>query len=248
MFQKGCYNMSYEAENEKVQETFSEKNEAAEVCEEVIAKDISAGNSEEETNPQKGKKKKEKKKKTWQRELLEWIECLGVALLVVFLLTTFVGRTVQVSGPSMEPTLQDKDMLVVYHLGYTPSNGDIIVLNPKGDNKPYIKRIIAIGGQTIDFKMNIDPEDNSKYYDVYVDGKVLEEDYIADYIRTDPRSYSTEEYPMTVPEGHVYVLGDNRNHSVDSRYEATVGMVNHKDIIGKAIFRFWPLGSFGLLY
>ncbi len=242
--------MNHEAENKNIPEFLAEEKEGTPAAMENVdnvAEGESSAKGTTDTDDQKTKKK-EKKKKTWQRELLEWIECLGVALLVVFLLTTFVGRTVQVSGPSMEPTLQDKDMLVVYHLGYTPSNGDIIVLNPKGDNKPYIKRIIAIGGQTVDFKMNIDPEDNSKYFDVYVDGKVLEEDYIADYIRTDPRSYTSEEYPMTVPEGHVYVLGDNRNHSVDSRFEATVGMVNHKDIIGKAIFRFWPLNSFGLLY
>lgn len=242
--------MNHEAENNNTPEFLETENDAISPAKEdagnVVSDGISSENEIAENTLITGKK--EKKKKTWQRELLEWIECLGVALLVVFLLTTFVGRTVQVSGPSMEPTLQDKDMLIVYHIGYTPSNGDIIVLNPKGDNKPYIKRVVAVGGQTIDFKMNIDPEDNTKYFDVYVDGKVLEEDYIADYIRTDPRSYSTEEYPMTVPEGHVYVLGDNRNHSVDSRYEATVGMVNHKDIIGKAIFRFWPLSSFGLLY
>lgn len=191
---------------------------------------------------------KKKTKKTWQRELLEWIECLAVALIVVFLLTTFVGRTVRVSGPSMEPTLQDKDMLVVYHLGYTPSNEDIIVLNPKGDNKPYIKRVIAVGGQTVDFKMNINHKDGTRFYDVYVDGELLEEDYIAEKIASNPQSLTTEQYPLTVPEGHVFVLGDNRNHSVDSRYEATVGMVNNDDIVGKAIFRFWPLNSFGLLY
>ena len=214
--------MNYEAENNEVQETVEVK---------------------ENTTPEKGKEKK-----SWKRELLEWVECLGVALIVVFLLTTFVGRTVRVSGPSMEPTLQDKDMLVVYHLGYTPSNGDIIVLNPKGDTKPYIKRVVAIGGQTVDFKMNISAKDSMPYYDVYVDGERLEEDYIADYIRSNPAALTTEEYPVTVPEGHVFVLGDNRNHSVDSRYEATVGMVDNDDIVGKAIFRFWPLNSFGLLY
>ncbi len=223
--------MNYEAENKNEQEI----QEAVESgVEETVAKE-----------PVSNKKKE---KKTWQRELLEWIECFAVALIVVFLLTTFVGRTVKVSGPSMEPTLQDKDMLVVYHLGYTPSNGDIIVLNPKGDNKPYIKRVIAVGGQTVDFKMNIDAKNGTRFYDVYVDGERLEEDYIAEKIATNPQSLATEEYPMTVPEGHVFVLGDNRNHSVDSRYETTVGMVNHDDIVGKAIFRFWPFSSFGLLY
>ena len=223
--------MNYEAENKNEQEV---QKVAESGVEETVAKE-----------PVSNKKKE---KKTWQRELLEWIECFAVALIVVFLLTTFVGRTVKVSGPSMEPTLQDKDMLVVYHLGYTPSNGDIIVLNPKGDNKPYIKRVIAVGGQTVDFKMNIDAKNGTRFYDVYVDGERLEEDYIAEKIATNPQSLATEEYPMTVPEGHVLVLGDNRNHSVDSRYETTVGMVNHDDIVGKAIFRFWPFSSFGLLY
>ena len=238
--------MNFDAENKKEQESLEEAEKA--FLEDEAKLEESLEEFSQESDEKNSGKKKEKKKKSWKRELLEWVECLGIALIVVFLLTTFVGRTVQVSGPSMEPTLHDKDMLIVYHLGYTPANGDIIVFNPKGDNKPYIKRVIAVGGQTVDFKMNINPKDGSQFYDVYVDGKLLEENYIADNIRSNPENLTSQDYPVTVPEGHVFVLGDNRNHSVDSRYEATVGMVDNDDIVGKAIFRFWPFNSFGLLY
>lgn len=237
--------MNFDAENNNEQEVFEETEKKLPV-EETAEESVEDCCLESDETP--NNKKKGKQKKTWKQELLEWVECLGIALIVVFLLTTFVGRTVHVSGPSMEPTLHNKDMLVVYHLGYTPSNGDIIVFNPKGDNKPYIKRVIAISGQTVDFKMNINPGDGTQFYDVYVDGKLLEEDYIADFIQSNPQNLTTEQYPVTVPEGHVFVLGDNRNHSVDSRNETTVGMVDNDDIVGKAIFRFWPLNNFGLLY
>lgn len=173
-------------------------------------------------------------KKGWKRELLEWIESLGVALLVVWLLTTFVFRFVVVDGSSMEPTLHHKNQLFVFRLGYEPDNGDIVVFKPRGEeNKYYIKRVIATEGQTIDIKNG----------DVYVDGVLLEEEYISEKIALEYTGY-----PKTVPEDCVFVLGDNRNASRDSRDEIGVDMVEEKSIVGKALFRILPLTQIGSVY
>ena len=177
----------------------------------------------------------EKQKKGWKRELLEWLESLGVAIVVVLLLTNFVFRFVVVSGNSMEPTLHDKNRLFVYRLGYEPENGDIIVFEPKGASKQYyVKRVIAVEGQTV----------NIQNGDVYVDGVKLNEDYIAAKIMSDYPG----QYPKTVPEDCVFVLGDNRNASRDSRDETGVGMVEEKSIVGKALFRIFPINEIGGLY
>ena len=174
-------------------------------------------------------------KKGWKRELLEWIESLGVAVIVVLLLTNFVFRFVVVDGASMEPTLHHKNQLFVYRLGYEPDNGDIIVFKPRGEEKKfYIKRVIATEGQTVDIKGG----------DVYVDGVKLEEEYISARIASEYPG----QYPKTVPEDCVFVLGDNRNASRDSRDEIGVGMVEEKSIVGKALFRIMPLSQFGSVY
>ena len=173
--------------------------------------------------------------KGWKRELLEWVESLGVAVIVVLLLTNFVFRFVIVDGSSMEPTLHHRNQLFVYRLGYEPDNGDIIVFAPRGDkNRYYIKRVIAVEGQTVDIRNG----------EVYVDGERLEEDYIAAKITGEYPG----QYPKTVPPDCVFVLGDNRNASRDSRDETGVGMVEEKSIVGKALFRILPITQFGGLY
>ncbi len=200
-------------------ETKTNEQTAENTAEEVVAKEVP------EEKPQK---------KGWKRELLEWIESLGVAIVVVLLLTNFVFRFVVVDGSSMEPTLHHKNQLFVFRLGYEPDNGDIIVFKPKGDpDKYYIKRIIATEGQTVDIREG----------DVYVDGVKLEEEYISARIAGEYQGY-----PKTVPEDCVFVLGDNRNASRDSRDEFGVGMVEEKSIVGKALFRLLPLSQIGGVY
>ncbi len=178
-------------------------------------------------------------KKSSLNELLEWLEAIAIAIMVVLLVFTFVLRQVMVVGDSMNPTLYDGERLIMTHLFYTPKQGDIVVANCVGENKlnkSIIKRVIATEGQTID----IDFETG----EVTVDGEVLEEDYINALTTTgDNQGYS---YPLTVPEGCVFVMGDNRNHSTDSRY-SVVGFINVEDISGKAVFRISPIGKFGFI-
>lgn len=168
-------------------------------------------------------------KKSWQKEALEWIFSILIAVVLALVIRQFVFTVVRVDGESMEPTLHHNDRLIVWRLGYTPESGDIIVLHQAG-HSPYIKRVIATEGQTvdIDFIRHI----------VYVDGKAIEEDYIAE-----PTMLSGDvRFPVTVGEDQVFVLGDNRNNSRDSRF-SDVACVDHKDILGKAIWRFFPFNT-----
>ncbi len=169
------------------------------------------------------------------RELLEWVESITFAGVVAFFLFTFVVQLVTVEGHSMEPTLVEHDRLVIQTINYEqPELGDIVVVKLP-DSRPLIKRVIAVGGQTID----IDFENGI----VYRDGEVLDEPYIME------PTYRNKDmvFPAQVPEGCIFVMGDNRNHSADSR-DTTVGMVPIERVVGKAILRFMPLESFGGLY
>ena len=168
------------------------------------------------------------------RELLEWLESITFAGVVAFFLFTFVVRLVTVEGHSMQPTLEEHDRLVIQTINYEPELGDIVVIKLP-DERPLIKRIIAMEGQTIDIDFDTGI--------VYRDGEMLEEPYILE-----PTYRSKDvEFPATVPEGCIFVMGDNRNHSSDSR-EAAVGMVPLERVVGKAVFRFMPLETIGGLY
>lgn len=174
-----------------------------------------------------------KKKKSIGEEALEWLESIAVSIFIVILVFTFVFRIVVVDGESMLPTLEDGQRLIISHLFYTPKQGDIVVVNSQGLNKTIIKRVIATEGQTID----IDFESHT----VTVDGKILDEPYInEDTMRND----GGNNYPMVIPEGQIFLMGDNRNRSTDSR-NSMVGCVSTDDVLGKAIFRIYPFNSFG---
>ncbi len=174
----------------------------------------------------------------WKKEALDWVTSIAVALIIALLIRRFVFTLVRVDGPSMNPTLTHNDTLFTSRLMYTPKVGDIIIFRPPASPKtPYVKRVIATEGQTVD----IDPLTGT----VTVDGKAYDEPYIAEPIQ--PSRMGDMEYPFTVPEGTVFVLGDNRNNSHDSR-DSDVGAVPVKNIIGKAQFRLLPLSTFGSLY
>ena len=174
----------------------------------------------------------------WKKEALDWVTSIAVALIIALLIRRFVFTLVRVDGPSMNPTLTHNDTLFTSRLMYTPKVGDIIIFRPPESPKtPYVKRVIATEGQTVD----IDPLTGT----VTVDGKAYDEPYIAEPIQ--PSRMGDMEYPFTVPEGTVFVLGDNRNNSHDSR-DSDVGAVPVKNIIGKAQFRLLPLSTFGSLY
>ncbi len=168
-----------------------------------------------------------------RRELYDWIESLMVALIFCVILFSFVLRLINVSGPSMNPTLYEGNKMLVSDLFYKPKAGDIVVFKNVDSNKEekaLVKRIVATEGQEV----NIDFEHGL----VYVDGQPLEEDYVAEPIRNKLDFIG----PKTVPEGCVFVLGDNRNSSRDSR-ASSIGMVDERLIIGKVYAVVYPLDS-----
>ena len=165
------------------------------------------------------------------RDLYEWVQSLVGSVLVVVAIFTFVIRMMGVDGHSMLNTLQHGDRLLVVNsmLYHDYKYGDIVILRKTGvfDDDPIVKRVIAVEGQTvdIDFAEGI----------VYVDGEALEEDYIRE------PTYTAEgtEFPLTVPEGSIFVMGDNRNGSSDSR-DYRLGTVDTRYVIGKAAFLIFP--------
>ncbi|MBR6337098.1 MAG: signal peptidase I [Ruminococcus sp.] len=176
---------------------------------------------------------KEKPKFDLVNEVIEWFESFVFAIFVVILVLTFIVRVVQVEGPSMEDTLQNGDRLILTHFNYTPERGDIVVLNSSGLNETIIKRVIAVEGDTLSIDFNKG--------EVTLNGEVLKEDYIKELTF---RYEGTDVNNLKIGEGQVFVMGDNRNHSTDSRSPA-VGVVNTDDILGKAVFRIYPVDKIG---
>ncbi len=200
------------------------------------------------------------------KEIWEWVYTLAIAVIIAFLIKGFIFDIVRVDGSSMFPTLVDNDRLIVTKLGYEPHQGDIIILDSQYKNrekyfdslaesedkdelsfigkfiasrsmpanlkkKYYVKRIIAMPGQTVDL---VDGK-------VYVDGTPIDEPY---YEGTTSSIDPTVEYPVTVDEDNVFVMGDNRNHSKDSR-SSELGQVPYDAILGKSQVRIWPLTEIG---
>ncbi len=156
------------------------------------------------------------------------VSVLCSAVFIIMILFTFVFRFVGVVGPSMQPTLYNGDWLLVTATKSHFNYGDIVICTqPNAFNEPIVKRVIATGGQTVD----IDFSSGS----VYVDGKLLQEDYIAGNT-IDSEGFSG---PVKVPEGCLFVMGDNREHSTDSRSSA-IGFLDERYIVGKAMYRVSP--------
>ena len=178
----------------------------------------------------------EKKPKNYDGDAFEWVQCIVSALVICILLFVFIGRTVCVIGSSMVPTLEDGDRLVISDLFFKPKYGDIVVLRKEAfADYPIVKRVIATQGQTVDIDFNEGI--------VYVDGRALDEPYTNDFTH-DPEDFDGQ---ITVPEGCVFVMGDNRNRSTDSRTDS-IGCVDTRFIIGKAYFRLTPFSKFGKIY
>lgn len=179
--------------------------------------------------------------------IYDWVEtfCYAMALMVVLFL--LVCRYVTVDGDSMRETLHDSDKLIISGLGYTPETGDIVVVKVPAYQNPIIKRVIATEGQEVE----IDFEN----WTVRVDGVLLEEDYINrdtnyDGINDDHREWMAGSQPgervlrFTVEPGKLFVMGDNRNHSTDSR-SSTVGQVDERQVLGRVLLRLFPFSAFG---
>lgn len=156
--------------------------------------------------------------------VLDWLGSLFTALVVVLLVMTFGFRIINVDGKSMESTLIDSDKVVITNLFYTPHPGDIVIISHAVEYpKPLVKRVIATAGQ----ELRLDYDNNA----VYVDGVKLDEPYIQGI--TVPGDIPSEELNGVVPEGKVFVMGDNRSISLDSRYRQ-IGFIDESYIIGKA--------------
>ena len=172
------------------------------------------------------------------RSVFEWTETVVMAIVLVAVFFTFVVRVITVTGGSMQPTYHDGDRVLVSTLGDPPVQGDVvIVINTLED--PIIKRVIATEGQTVDF----DPVQQ----EVVVDGNTIPgvrfgiENGITG-VQYVPGRYLV--FPQTVPEGCVFVLGDNRQFSTDSRF-VEVGMIDRRNILGKVIYNLYPFSKPG---
>ena len=171
-----------------------------------------------------------------RREAYDWIQSLMAALIVCVCLFIFFVRVIDVSGSSMNPTLYNGDKMIVSDVFYKPKAGDVVVFKSDSydPNKALVKRIIATGGQEI----NIDFSTGT----VNIDGQPIEEDYIAELTTTKLDFIG----PKTVPEGCVFVMGDNRNKSTDSR-KKEIGMVDERMIIGRVYCVIFPLEELGIV-
>ena len=182
---------------------------------------------------------KEKKPGAFGADLYGWLQALTFALAFILIFFTFFGRVIGVDGHSMDPTLNDRDMLFLQCIAYEPKQGDVVVLTKafRDVDGPIVKRVIAVGGQTVD----IDDDAGT----VAVDGQVLDEPYILEEMLW-PSSSHMQETHFEVPEDSIFVMGDNRNNSSDSRTDM-VGNIKRENIIGKAWLRIWPVSDFGVL-
>ena len=192
--------------------------------------------SEEEASV-KTKKKNRKKRKDgpsgFISGLFDWVSAFLFALIIVVLVMTFCFRLVDVDGSSMLQTLQDGNKVIVTGLNYDPNVGDIVVISHGAElDKALVKRVIAVSGQTVDI--------NSETGEVTVDGIVIDEPYI----NGKTTQNGDMEFPLEVREGTVFVMGDNRPISKDSR-TVEVGLIETENIIGKVQFRIYPFDEFG---
>lgn len=168
-------------------------------------------------------------------DLYFWLQALSTALVFLIAVFTLVGRIISVDGNSMYPTLHHRDMLLLQSAGYQPRSGDVVVLTKAFDmvTDPIVKRVIAVGGQQVD----IDYDANT----VAVDGRVLNEPYLGEEML--PPGYEHIDH-ISVPENCIFVMGDNRNHSSDSRY-VSLGVIDQRYVLGRALCILFPLEHFG---
>lgn len=169
----------------------------------------------------------------FRSSLFEWAEAMMISLTAVILIFVFCFRLIAVEGSSMVPTLQDGNQLLVSDIYGELERGDIVVLTKaQFMDVPIVKRVIATEGDEV----NVDFEAGT----VSVNGEVLDEPYTAEPIHEEGDML----FPQTVPEGCIFVLGDNRNGSSDSRW-AALGMVDTRHVIGKVLMRMFPFDEIG---
>lgn len=160
-----------------------------------------------------------------KKEGLEWVKALVIAIILVIIVRTFFISSYVVDGPSMLPTLENGDKLIVNKIGYKLGDvkrSDVIVFHAN-ENEDYVKRIIGLPGDTV-----VCQEDQ-----LYINGELIEEPYLEDY-------EVTGDFNVSVPDGKLFVLGDNREDSWDSRH---FGFIDMEQVVGKVNLRYWPLNE-----
>ncbi len=180
-----------------------------------------------------------KNQTSWQDSASDWLVSIIVAVAIAFCIRTFIFEPYLVEGRSMFPTLVNHERLIVDKLSFfigKPARGEIVVFRfPKDETRDFIKRVIAVEGDSIEMKNG----------QVLVNGKAYEEGYTW---KEDPKGSNISNFPKTiVPKDTIFVLGDNRNNSEDSRF-ADVGFVPLKLVKGRALVSFWPLGSMRIIH
>jgi signal peptidase I len=190
-------------------------------------------------------------------EVCDLVESVLFSIFTVILIFTFLFKVASVIGTSMQPTLEEGDKLIVSSAFYNnPKQKDIVIIDSQeahlledldgdgeanevvttdGLEKTIVKRVIAVAGQTVDIDFSTG--------NVYIDGEVINEPYIYDLTQNDEYAF---QYPITIPEGYVFVLGDHRSVSKDSR-SIDVGLIPIDSIVGKVVLRVAPFEKFGLL-
>ena len=162
-------------------------------------------------------------------DLFFWLQALIVVLISLIMIFTFLGRAIGVRGDSMLSTLHNGNLVLLQTIGYSPEQGDVVVVTKKTfSQEPIIKRVIAVGGQLV--TIDLDKKE------VLVNGEALDEPYINEVM------YGTGLQEFFVPEGYYFVMGDNRNHSTDSR---DIGLIDRREILGHAHAVLFPFDNFG---
>jgi len=170
------------------------------------------------------------------RGLYDWMQSIVMVFLAVIFLLTFVGRTMAVQYESMTPTLLDGERMIVRSIFYSPRHGDVIIFSRHDfqDGAALVKRVIAMEGDVVDI--------NTETGTVYVNGRALYEPYT-----NGPTNRAGDmDYPFTVPAGHIFVIGDNRNHSQDSRHWE-IGPVDEREVIGQVVAVIMPFDRAGFV-
>lgn len=209
---------------------------------EIIFEETETSNT---TSEQSGQNPQENKRpqKTFTAGVYEWLDVVVASIIAVVIIFTFIFRIVSIDGSSMAQTLFDGQRVIITDLFYEPQRGDIVVISRNTENtyqvennsEPIIKRIIALEGDTVDIDF-----DNGI---VYVNGEALKEDYIKE-----PTTRKGDvKFPLVVKENCIFVLGDNRNESLDSRSSdiGDNGLIDKKYILGHAVLRVLPFEKFG---
>lgn len=170
------------------------------------------------------------KKSPWEI-VYEWMDSFVFSIILILIVFVFGFRVVGVDGESMMPTLNNMDWLAVQAINSTIERGDIVVITqPNITNKPLIKRVIAVGGDTLDI--------NFMTGEVKVNGEVIDEPYIM----APTHNQGDFNKPIRIPEGYLFVMGDNRNDSLDSRFDS-IGIIDERYVLGVASVRLFPFGE-----